>query len=441
MFKSHPLLHFIFVSILALLVSLGVSFLVIFLAQDILYEPQKYLLFNSSPSQIQFVIISTAGVIVSISISLITFLILSSNARAELSIWKSTRWLAISREQFRRLYDNAPIPYLTLNNKGEIYEPNKAALRFFNATVKEIDGKSLFSFFAEDENKNVDRLLQQYTLEIPINRESVTMVNSKGEKKYVLLSIFGIKNPASKTHTGLATVFDITEIKKLDTAKTEFLSIASHQLRTPMATMKWYTEMLLSNDLGELTTKQKDYLQRLFAVNQNTIELVETFLNISRIEIGTLPIDLKQVNAEELVKSVIAEFKPQIEQKSLLINTQFNQFLQNVKTDPKLLRIVIQNLVSNAIKYTPNGGTITITFDEARDVRKIIVSDTGLGIPENQQNQIFTKLFRADNVKKMATERGSGLGLFLTKSIVETLGGSISFTSAENKGSTFTVNI
>jgi PAS domain S-box-containing protein len=428
-------------SILALITSLGVIFLAIYLAQDVFINPQNYFNGNLSASQLQLAIISVSGIIVSISISMVVFLLLTYRARTDLAVWKSTRWLAISREQFRRLYDSAPVPYIMLNSEGEIHEPNKAALRFFEVTQEEIEGKDLFSFCSEQDSGNAEKLFRQYKLDVPINREEMILISKSGKEKWVLLSIFEMKNPASKTHTGLATQLDITDLKKLDQAKTEFLSIASHQLRTPLVTVKWYTDMLMSGDLGDLSLKQRDYIERLFAVNEDMVGLVDMLLNVSRIEIGTLPIDLKPTNVQEITDGIFDEFAPQITKRNLNIDKKYNNSLKNIKSDPKLLRIVIQNLISNAIKYTPDNGKITVILEESFGTKRITVSDTGFGIPKNQQDQVFTKLFRAENAKKMSAMQGSGLGLYLAKSIVESLGGSINFSSEENKGSNFIINI
>jgi PAS domain S-box-containing protein len=328
-----------------------------------------------------------------------------------------------------------------LNSNGEIREPNKAALRFFGVEQAEIEGKDFFSFQAKNDEVISKNLAQRFKLNIPINREETIMIDKNGKSKWIQLSIFDMQNPASKTRTGLATIVDITELKQLDRAKTEFVSIASHQLRTPLATVKWYTDMMLSGGTGELSEKQKDYVSRLYNVNEDMIDLVETLLNVSRIEIGKLPIERKPTNVENITQSVLEELAPQIAKMGLKIEGQYNGLLQNVESDPKLLRIVIQNLISNAVKYTPQGGTITISFEESSNEKMVVVADTGYGIPKEDQDRIFGKLFRAGNVVKMASSQGTGLGLYLTKSLMEMLGGTISFKSEENKGSVFIITL
>jgi len=238
----------------------------------------------------------------------------------------------------------------------------------------------------------------------------------------------------------LATIFDITEQKKLDQAKTEFVSLTSHQLRTPVAAVKWYMDMLLSGNLGELSPKQEEYVNRIHKVNEEMVDLIDTLLNISRIETGSVKVELKQTNVIELTESILLELSSQIEEKRINIIKQYNDNLKNIESDSKLLRIVIQNLISNAIKYTPEGGSVSITFKDFLGDKAIIVSDTGIGIPEEEQDKVFTKLFRANNAKNIGSQ-GTGLGLYLIKSIIEAMGNSIDFVSKENKGSTFTIKL
>jgi PAS domain S-box-containing protein len=242
----------------------------------------------------------------------------------------------------------------------------------------------------------------------------------------------------NKKIVGAVEIFrDITKEKEIDKAKTEFVSLASHQLRTPLSTVNWYSEMLLAGDVGEVTTEQKKYLEEIYKGNQRMVDLVNTLLDVSRIEMGTFMVEPKPTNISKLAQSVIDEQKIQIDEKKIKLTVSFEKNIPLIQADPKLLRMVIQNLVSNSVKYTPDGGKVSIilSIDNERNV-VLKVSDTGYGIPRNQQSKIFQKLFRADNVVGKDTE-GTGLGLYIAKSIMEQAGGKLWFESVENKGTTF----
>lgn len=377
----------------------------------------------------------------SVLVSYVIYLLTASRSRAELWAEQKTKSITSSLTQLKHIYEDAPVPYITLDKDGNILDPNKAALRFFEATTNEISGKNLFYYQPEEDLEKAERLVTHYKSNLSINREELRMVTKEGKIRSVLLSVFKIEGPIKDGRVGLASIFDISEQKELDRAKTEFVSLASHQLRTPAATIKWFIKMLLSGDLGSVNEKQLDYLERINKVNDNMIDIVETILNISRIEVGSIIPNFQSVNVPKIIDSVLFELSADIEKKGLKVIKNYGEDLTDLRSDPKLLQIVVANLVSNAVKYTTVGGEIIITLKESFGDRRISVADNGLGIPINEQPKIFGKMFRASNVQKLSGAQGTGLGLYLVKSLIQTLGGSIEFASAENKGSIFTIKI
>jgi len=156
--------------------------------------------------------------------------------------------------------------------------------------------------------------------------------------------------------------------------------------------------------------------------------------------LGTLAIEPKPVNLQEIANGVLNELLPQIEKKELRIEKRYDKKPLVMNVDPQLMRIVFQNLLSNAVKYTPIDGRVSLKILKRESDVLIEVSDTGYGIPKSQQPEIFKKLFRADNVKEISPD-GTGLGLYIVKSVVEQSGGRVWFDSTEGKGSTFYVTI
>jgi PAS domain S-box-containing protein len=388
---------------------------------------------------LQFKILAISAVVISTLIAYIIYLYLTSDTRTQLLILSATKDLFESKEQLLKIYESAPVPYLTLDNKGDITDLNKAALRFFGVVAEEMLRKNFFSFLVDEDKERAVQLAQHYGLRMPINREEVRMVNKNGDVHWVLLSVFDMGSSVKNSRLGLVTVFDIDDQKKLDQTKTEFVSLASHQLRTPLATFKWYIEMLLSGGLGELPQKPKEYVSKLCSVNEEMIGLVDTLLNVSRLELGKLVVEKKPTDIQEIVVSILTELSSQITKKNITIKKEYGSGFKNFESDPHLLRIAIHNLLTNAVKYTPEAGCVTITLGESLSGKVISVSDTGVGIPKSEQGKIFQKLFRASNVKDVSASQSTGLGLYLIKSIVENLGGKISFESEEGKGSTFTI--
>ena len=230
------------------------------------------------------------------------------------------------------------------------------------------------------------------------------------------------------------------ELRSLDLAKDEFVSIASHQLRTPLTALKGYAGMLLDGDAGPINDKQREYLGEIKHANDRMIRLITALLNVSRVDLGVFTVDPEPVNFEEVSKSVLKELEMKIQSKKLRVETSFEKGIPLLSVDPKITRMIFQNLLTNAVKYTPAEGSISLNIKKDGSTILISVADTGCGIPKAAQSKIFTKLFRADNARTQDPE-GTGLGLYIIKATIEQTGGKIWFESKENKGSVFYVSI
>src|SRR3989344_147540 len=233
---------------------------------------------------------------------------------------------------------------------------------------------------------------------------------------------------------------DITKEKAIDRAKTEFVSLASHQLRTPLSAMNWYNEMLMGGDLGALSAKQKEYLAEIYRGSKRMGELVDALLSVSRIELGTFALEAQEVDCCDVGRDVLRDLDQEIQAKKLSISCPGIENPMRFALDPRLARIILQNLLSNAVKYTPQGGKVSLEMKVENETLAIAVSDTGIGIPKEQQGHMYEKFFRGDNVRATDTT-GTGLGLYIVKSLLDTAGGTIRFESEEGKGSVFTVTV
>ena len=227
------------------------------------------------------------------------------------------------------------------------------------------------------------------------------------------------------------------KLRKFDEAKSNFISIVAHQLRTPLSGVKWTLSMLLSGDMGELNNNQKTFLMKSYESNTRMITLVNDMLVADRIQSGRMHYGFKHFDIIDLMDNVLFEMSPEASRKNIAIEYK-NKFenLPQVYADPEAMRAVLQNLLENSVRYTMNGGKIEIDVKKEKDHLVISVADSGIGIPEDQKKNVFSKFFRASNAVKQETD-GSGLGLYITKTIVERNGGTIWFESVLDQGTVF----
>ncbi len=332
------------------------------------------------------------------------------------------------------------------DNKGRIVFINKSAEQILDITYQESHGKilkDLLTLYAEDakfvseEERPVSVALNQ-----GITKSSKYILVKKNDQKIIIemtASPVIQKNEHDNKSTiigAISTIRDITQEREIDKMKTEFISLASHQLRTPLSSIKWYTEMLLNGDVGTLTPDQLELAKSVSASSQIMSEIVGALLNISRIELGRIALSPKQVDLKELINVCVKEVQVKYSVKKQTVLIVIPDNFPKVSLDVELIKQVYLNLLTNAIKYSPNGGSIVINV--ALNNKEFIstISDNGYGIPKAQQDKVFKKFFRANNVIKKETD-GTGLGLYLVKTIVESSRGKIWFESEEGKGTKF----
>ena len=221
----------------------------------------------------------------------------------------------------------------------------------------------------------------------------------------------------------------------LDASKSEFVSVAAHQLRTPITGIRWSFNALLDRELGDINGDQRKVLEDGLKSSIRMIGLIKDLLNVARIEEGRFGFHFKKQPFGGVMQGAVDRHKTAIEEKGILFFLDMQGGIQSLDIDEEKMNIALDNIFDNAIKYTSPGGTITVKVAEETGLVKVSVSDTGIGIPKNQVEKLFIKFFRADNAMRFQTS-GSGLGLYVVKNIVESHGGNIGITSEENKGTT-----
>lgn len=226
------------------------------------------------------------------------------------------------------------------------------------------------------------------------------------------------------------------KLKEMDETKDEFISMASHQLRTPLTSVKGYLSMVLDGDAGKVTDTQQQLLNQAYVSSQRMVYLIADLLNVSRLKTGKFVIDAAPTNLADMVESEIAQLTQVAKSRKLTLSFNKPENFPELMLDETKTRQVVMNFVDNAIYYTPSGGKIKIELQTDRSSVYFMVKDNGLGVPKAEQAHMFTKFYRAKNAQK-ARPDGTGLGLFMAKKVITDQGGTILFESTENKGSTF----
>ncbi len=314
---------------------------------------------------------------------------------------------------------------------------NPKAEEFFDIKSRDVKGRTLSDLVTFPTLKPLIKLITDDGKKIKdIFKEELQL----GKEIYLEVSTTNIKEGEESLGT-LVHVHDISREKRIERIKSEFVSVAAHQLRTPLSGIKWTLGMFLeesSEKKEKLDEEEKYLIEKAYESNERMVSLVNDLLNVSRIEEGRYVYEPQKTDILEVVKPIAEEYEKIIKKKDNL-EFKFNKVKEEfpkVEIDTEKIGIVIQNFLDNAIKYTNEGEIIlTVSMPDEENIR-VSVQDSGVGIPEEQQGRLFDKFFRAENVAAKDV-RGSGLGLFISKNIVEAHGGEIDFESTEGEGSIF----
>jgi len=260
-------------------------------------------------------------------------------------------------------------------------------------------------------------LVKKDQTKLPISDSAAPIKDNKG-------NIFGC----------IVVIRDASREREVEHSKDEFISIAAHQLRTPLGSMRWIIEMLLT--YSETPQKVRDKIELINKSNKRLIILVNDLLNVSRINQGKVQNEPQLTDICKVIKAAVLEIDAEAQKKKVAIDLRLDNAIPKIMIDPRRFRDVIQNILSNAVEYNAVNGKATIVAMLVANYIRISVADEGIGIPKGDQQRVFSKFYRAANAAKSDTA-GSGLGLFLVKSYVEEWGGSVRFQSVEGKGSTF----
>lgn len=250
-------------------------------------------------------------------------------------------------------------------------------------------------------------------------------------ESFVVITIFSIGN---------SIISEVERMAKLNKMKSEFVSVASHQLRTPLSAIRWETELILSKFSKGLSEKQKNGIESINLLAERMTRLVNDLLDVARIDQGRLILKKSCFDFETVVRENIKDFVTLAEAKNTNLIFKGSSSPVFVVGDAEKIGLAIENIISNAIKYTLTGGKVEVGLHKRNNFVVFACKDNGVGIPEEQHLHVFSKFFRSDNVIKYQTE-GTGLGLYIAKNVVEQSGGKIWFQSIEGVGSIFNFSL
>jgi signal transduction histidine kinase len=335
---------------------------------------------------------------------------------------------------------------VTINEKGIITSANPMACTLLGVTQGALLGRS--GIQAMELSEHTGKVLgKDHPIALTLGtrqgyRSQPQSHLSLARSNETLLPVFLITTPliADGRLLGAVVVFqDMSEERQIDYLKSEFISLASHQLRTPLSSFRWYLELLTGDKKAHLSSTQRAYMHEMDQASARMAGLLDSLLKIARLESGLNP-EVQKIDVVATVRRFADDSALSMRGSPSLCECKLPDHSIQLHTDPAFLTIVLQNLVGNAMKYSTSGSKITISVLEKGRSAIIEVRDRGVGVPKDEQPRLFEKFFRARNVRVMDTT-GSGLGLYICKIIIEKLGGTISFESTEGKGSTFRITL
>lgn len=330
---------------------------------------------------------------------------------------------------------------LLLDTQYRVMSINPSTSNLINLEKNNILGKKIDTFlYLESGKKFTGKKLENKLKKKGYIKDFELYIKTVSKDK-IPVSLSASKVSSKGTFRGVVCILrDISERKKVETAKTAFVSLVSHELKVPLTSIKWNSELLISDDYKEDKQKREKMLRSIHRTSNKMVNLVNTFLNISRIEMGKFNVSPEPIDLAETTRKVLEKIKPSYKKKKFQVKTDFPDEIPKINLDKNLIEIAVQNLISNAFKYTPKKGKITVQLEKKNEKVLLVVEDNGYGIPKKQQDEIFSMMFRAENVRKKDIG-GTGLGLYITKTIVKLANGKIWFESEENKGTTFYISI
>lgn len=354
--------------------------------------------------------------------------------------------ISAERNQLRIILSGITNAVIAVDLQRNIILFNKAAEALTGLDTRKVMGKPIqeairiFDDSGELPANEYCPVTQDYFEGIVFNKKNLKFTNSHGQEHYINIVSSTIREGMS-IRLGCILMFqDTTREFVMEKIKSEFVSIAAHQLRTPLTGIKWSLQYLFSGETGKLNSGQKEMAGDALAATNRMVELINDLLDVSRIEEGRFGIRLQRQSISPVLERVVNTSQNTADKKGITLKVEAPSKLPFLNIDMEKMEIALNNLVDNAIKYTLPGKTVELKATSADGELTITVKDEGIGIPRSEFDRVFTKFFRSNQAQLYHTS-GTGLGLYVSKNIIEQHGGKIWFYSEENKGTTFYVSL
>lgn len=343
----------------------------------------------------------------------------------------------VTRQTQADIIASLPNPLFGIDKKALVTLCNPAAEKFLGKTRQEIIGQHIDTILPLSQNNALLPFADyKNTLQTEIpSSPSFVFTTQQGTTRHLHITAAPLEK-----QTMLLTLHDSAKEQQLEEMKVDFVSMAAHELRTPLTAIRGYTSLLQMHYASKLDDSAKELLTRLLVSTNNMTNLIDNLLSVSRIERNDMTIDAKPVDLSFIIKDIFQSFEQQAKTRRQKFSLHIPDKLPLVNVDPFRIGQALINLISNAINYTPEEGTVSVTVTDDASSLIVAVKDSGEGIPVDAMPRLFTKFFRVSGSLEQGS-KGTGLGLYITKSIIDMHNGKIWAESTVGKGSTFTFTI
>ncbi len=352
---------------------------------------------------------------------------------------KSLKDVAKEKSKTHTIINSMTDGVLVVDKDGSVALLNPAATRFLSISVEEVLGKAIDQIKVEALTQAVKDVLRGEEENLAGVSQEIQL-QTDGKEIYLRCHAVPVRDEDGALLGGVAVLQDITQLKELERMKADFVAMVTHELRAPVAAIEQQLTVILKGLAGEINERQARMLGRAKERAKGLLDLVKDLLDLSKIEAGMQVQYMEPVDIGALLAKVVELMRPQAEQKGLTLEFELEEGLPSVNADAANMEGVFTNLISNAIKYTPEGGLVEVSGKREGDYIRIDVRDTGIGISEKDLPRIFERFYRV-KTEKTRQIVGTGLGLSIVKQVVDAHLGSIDVQSVENQGTCFTVKL